>query len=45
MANVPETSNYDDAVYQWEATDPVQGGADGIDSRHLKNLANRTKYL
>lgn len=45
MANLPETSTFDAGVYQLELTDPVQGGASGVDNKPLRNLANRTRYL
>ena len=45
MANLAETSNFDDGVYQLELTDPVQGGATGVDNKPLLNLANRTRWL
>ncbi len=32
-------------VYQFELTDVVQGGADGIDNKPLKELADRTTFL
>lgn len=45
MANVPEKSQWEGGVYQFEETDPVQGGPDGIDNLPNKQLANRTRYL
>lgn len=45
MANIVETETWDDGVYQLETTDPVQGGADGVDNAPHKNLANRTLWL
>jgi hypothetical protein len=45
MTNLVEVENYDEGVYQFELTDPIRGGADGVDNRPLKNLANRTKWL
>lgn len=45
MAFVPEQSIYEEGVYQFETTDPVQGGLNGIDNLPSKHLANRTKYL
>jgi hypothetical protein len=45
MANLPETASYDAGVYQLETTDPVIGGADGVDNAGARNLANRTAYL
>lgn len=45
MANITETETWDDGVYQLETTDPVEGGADGVDNAPHKNLANRTLWL
>lgn len=45
MANVTETSNYDEGVYQLETTDPLEGGPLGTLNKAAKNLANRTKWL
>ena len=45
MSNLAETATWDAGVYQIEETDPVQGGANGVDNAPHKNLANRTSYL
>jgi hypothetical protein len=45
MATLPETATWEDGIYQLEATDPVQGGLNGIDNLQGKQLANRTAYL
>lgn len=45
MAYVPEQPLYEEGVYQFETTDPVQGGANGLDNLPSKQLANRTAYL
>lgn len=45
MASVPETPAWEPGIYQLETTDPVLGGADGIDNLQAKQLANRTAYL
>jgi hypothetical protein len=45
MADLPEIESYDTGVYQYEVTDPVRGGVDGVDNKPIKNLANRTKWL
>ena len=45
MANLAEESKWESGIYQFEITDPVQGGADGIDNVQGKQLANRTRYL
>src|SRR4051812_29433640 len=45
MANLAEVDNFDAGIYQLETTDPVQGGAGGIDNAQAQSLANRTKNL
>ncbi|MGK2740534.1 phage tail protein [Tepidicaulis sp. LMO-SS28] len=45
MANLPETPTWEAGIYQFERTDPVEGGPDGIDNTPGKQLANRTAYL
>lgn len=45
MANLPESSLWETGIYQLEETDPVQGGANGIDNKQAKQLANRTVFL
>lgn len=45
MANLSETENYEDGVYQLELTDPVVGGPGGIANRQAEQLANRTAWL
>lgn len=45
MANLKETAEWSEGIYQLETTDPVVGGPDGIDNKPLKQLANRTLYL
>lgn len=45
MANITETSNWETGVYQFETTDPIQGGADGVDNLPHKQLGNRTLWL
>lgn len=45
MATLPETATWEAGIYQLEATDPVQGGLNGIDNLQGKQLANRTAYL
>jgi hypothetical protein len=46
MANiqVPETPEFPD-VYQWELNDDVIGGPNGIATRPIKQLTERTAYL
>jgi hypothetical protein len=45
MANLIEQSNWEDGVYQWEKTDIVEGGIDGLDNVPIRQLANRTLWL
>ena len=45
MANVPETSTWETGVYQFETTDPIQGGPGGVDNTPHQQLGNRTKWL
>jgi len=45
MSFQPEVSTYETGIYQWEVTDPVQGGIGGVDNVPILQLANRTKYL
>lgn len=45
MANLPEIDEFTVGVYQLELTDPIEGGADGIDNYQAKALTNRTLYL
>jgi len=45
MAYQPEAVQWDDGVYQLEATDPVDGGVGAVSNKPLLNLANRTAYL
>lgn len=45
MADLAESSVWEDGIYQLETTDPVVGGASGISNRQAKELANRTVYL
>lgn len=45
MAVLGETETYESGIYQLEITDPVVGGANGIDNLQAKQLANRTAWL
>ena len=45
MANLSEMSRWEAGIYQWETSDPVQGGPNGIDNRPTWELANRTRWL
>lgn len=45
MANLKETTQWEEGIYQIETSDPVMGGENGIDNKPLRQLANRTAYL
>lgn len=45
MANLKETPVWEVGVYQWETSDPVLGGENGIDNVPTRQLANRTLWL
>ncbi|MGY4832022.1 phage tail protein [Burkholderia pyrrocinia] len=45
MANLKEESKWEEGVYQFETSDPVEGGPDGVDNVPTKQLANRTRHL
>ncbi|GIW22886.1 MAG: hypothetical protein KatS3mg068_2571 [Candidatus Sericytochromatia bacterium] len=45
MANLTETTTWENGIYQIETTDPVLGGPTGIANIQAKQLANRTKWL
>ena len=45
MANLKETAQWEEGIYQWETTDPVLGGENGIDNKPTRQLANRTAWL
>ena len=45
MANLVETSRWESGIYQFETSDPVMGGPNGIDNRPTRELANRTLWL
>lgn len=45
MADVPESTEWTPGIYQWETSDPVLGGPEGIDNLPTKQLANRTRWL
>lgn len=45
MANLKETAQWEEGIYQIETSDPVMGGENGIDNKPLLQLANRTAYL
>lgn len=45
MANLQEQALWETGIYQFETSDPVMGGPDGIDNKPTRQLANRTLYL
>ncbi|ELE1938623.1 hypothetical protein RDG67_001426 [Vibrio cholerae] len=45
MANLNEEPVWEEGIYQFETTDPVEGGTEGIDNKPTRQLANRTAYL
>ena len=45
MANQPETGAWASVVYQWETSDPAQGGVGGVMNAPILQLANRTGWL
>ena len=45
MANLTETPAWEEGIYQFETSDPVMGGPNGIDNRPTRQLANRTAWL
>lgn len=45
MANLTEEAKWEEGIYQFEQTDVVQGGPEGIDNVPTRQLANRTGYL
>ena len=45
MAFLPESAHWEDGIYQYEITDKLQSGPDGIDNLQGKQLANRTVFL
>lgn len=45
MANLPETPQFDEGIYQIETVDPVVGGPNGVSNESARGLANRTRYL
>lgn len=45
MANLEETREWAEGIYQLEKTDRVLGGADGVANRQGQQLANRTLWL
>ncbi|MFO4746078.1 hypothetical protein V5H34_05640 [Vibrio cholerae] len=45
MANLNEEPVWEEGIYQFETTDPVEGGPEGIDNKPTRQLACRTAYL
>ncbi|MDT4838072.1 hypothetical protein FQZ97_718180 [compost metagenome] len=45
MANLPETPDYPEGIYQLETSDPVLGGPGGVSNTQPQQLANRTAWL
>ena len=45
MANLVETSTWEEGVYQIEVGDRVSGGVDGVANIQPRQLGNRTKWL
>lgn len=45
MANLNETPQWEQSIYELAETDPVMGGPEGVDNLPHKQLANRTAYL
>ena len=45
MANVTESAEWLDGIYQLEQSDPVLGGPGGIANRQAEQLGSRTLYL
>ena len=45
MANLKETATWEAGIYQFETSDPVMGGENGIDNKPTRQLANRTSWL
>jgi hypothetical protein len=45
MADLPESQEWAQGVYQLETSDPVLGGPDGVSNQQAKQLANRTSWL
>lgn len=45
MAFLNETDRYEPGIRQFEITDPLQGGENGVDNIPTRQLANRTRFL
>ena len=45
MANLVETPQWEDGIYQIETSDPVLGGPGGIANKQAEQLGNRTAFL
>lgn len=45
MANITETNEWEENIYLFDLTDPIEGGEGGVDNLPHKQLAARTQYL
>jgi len=45
MANITEGTAWESGIYQFETTDAITGGPEGVDNLPHKQLGARTKYL
>ncbi|UTH76112.1 tail fiber protein [Chromobacterium sp. IIBBL 290-4] len=45
MANLIESNDWVDGIYQLETSDPVLGGPEGVDNLQAKQLGSRTRFL
>lgn len=45
MTDLVESADWTPGIRQFETSDPVEGGPDGIDNVPLRQLANRTRFL
>ncbi|KVN23877.1 hypothetical protein WJ63_19245 [Burkholderia pyrrocinia] len=45
MSDLVESSTWTPGIRQFETSDPVEGGPDGVDNVPLRQLANRTRFL
>ncbi|MEI7294440.1 hypothetical protein WCQ02_20050 [Paraburkholderia tropica] len=43
--NLTETAQWEEGIRQFETSDPVEGGPDGVDNIPTRQLANRTSWL
>ncbi|MFL1515318.1 glycine-rich domain-containing protein [Pseudomonas prosekii] len=45
MADLPQSSDWTQGVYQLETSDPVLGGPEGVSNLQARQLGNRTSWL